>query len=135
MTRIILVSHNQLAPGMKAAVEMIAGPQANLEAYGLMPGDQPETIIHAIKTTITADQDVLVLADIVGGSMCNAAMKLLNLPNVRLVGGMNLALVLQIVLAPPTDAAALAHVIDQAQASLHPVIIQQTSDDDFFLSR
>ena len=133
MTRIILVSHNQLAPGMKAAVEMIAGPQANLEAYGLMPGDQP--IIHAIKATITADQDVLVLADIVGGSMCNAAMKLLNLPNVRLVGGMNLALVLQIVLAPPTDAAALAHVIDQAQASLHPVIIQQTSDDDFFLSR
>lgn len=132
MTRIILVSHNQLAPGMKAAVEMIAGPQTNLEAHGLMPGEQPDAIIRAVRATITPDQDVLVLADIVGGSMCNAAMTLLDLPNVRLVGGMNLALALQVVLTPPADDAALAHAIAQAKDNLRPIVLEKAKDEEFF---
>ena len=132
MTRIILVSHNQLAPGMKKAVEMIAGPQANLEAYGLMPGNQPDAIIAGIRKTITADQEVLILADIVGGSMCNAAMTLLDLPNVRLVSGMNLALVLQVVLTPPHDQAALNKAIASAKDNLRQIVLEKAQDEEFF---
>lgn len=132
MSRIILVSHNQLALGMKAAVEMIAGPRANLEAHGLMPGELPDAIITKLRQTITADQDVVILADIVGGSMCNAAMALLDLPNVRLVGGMNLALVLQLVLASPTDPVPLSKAIKNAKKDVREVVLELNADDDFF---
>lgn len=130
MTRIIFLSHNQLAAGMKAAVEMIAGPQTNLEAHGLMPGHKPDEIINALRKTITPDQNVIILADLVGGSMCNAAMALLNLPNVTLIGGMNLAMALQTVLTPPKNDEDIATMVAQAQANVQHVVLKKVVNND-----
>ncbi|GEK05615.1 PTS sugar transporter subunit IIA [Schleiferilactobacillus harbinensis] len=130
MTRIIFISHNKLAAGMKAAVEMIAGQQDNLEAYGLMPGQNPDEIISHLRTTITPDEHVLILADLVGGSMCNAAMALLNLPNVKLLGGMNLALALQVVLTPPKTDDEIDHMLDQAKTNLEHVVLKKVTNND-----
>lgn len=134
MNRIILISHNRLAEGMKRAVEMIAGPQANLECLGLMPGEQPDALIDIFKQTIQPEQNIIILADIVGGSMCNAAMALLPLPNVRIIGGMNLALVLEVVLATPQTEAEIQHVIESASQNMHEVqlVANQEQEEDFF---
>ncbi|MCH4169920.1 MAG: PTS mannose transporter subunit IIA [Lactobacillus sp.] len=130
MTRIIFISHNQLAVGLKAAVEMIAGPQKQLEAHGLMPGEKPDDIIQQIRQTIQPEQQVLILADLVGGSMCNAAMALLDLPNVTLLGGMNLALALQVVLTPPQSDKEIEHVLDQAKTNLQHVVLKKVANND-----
>ncbi|KRL11383.1 PTS sugar transporter subunit IIA [Schleiferilactobacillus perolens] len=132
MTRIIFISHNKLAEGMQKAVEMIAGPQPHVESYGLMPGQRPDDIVAHIRQSIKADEQVLILADLVGGSMCNAAMTLLDLPNVQLIGGMNLALALQVVLTPPASADEINHVIKQAQTNVQHVILKKVKDDSFF---
>ena len=132
MVKIILVSHNQLATGMKHAVEMIAGAQPQLTAYGLMPGQKPDDIVAEIAMTLPEKEPVLILADLIGGSMCNACMSLLTRDNVRLIGGMNLALILQVVLATDFNDASLAHMIVNAQAGIKPVSLKKVADDDAF---
>lgn len=130
MTKIILISHNKLAQGMRQAVEMIAGPQKNLTAYGLMVGQRPDDVIASFADQLPRDEQVLILADFVGGSMCNAAMALLQRPNVRLIGGMNMGLVLQLVLEPTAD---IDHVISSAREGLKEVKLAKVeSDGNFF---
>lgn len=130
MTKILLISHNSLAKGLAKAVEMIAGPQENLAAYALMPGENPDDIVAGFAKDLPSDEPVLILADLVGGSMCNAAMALLKRPNVRLIGGMNMALVLQLVLNPDAN---LDHVIQSARDSLQEVRLTPVhAENDFF---
>ncbi|WP_125580299.1 PTS sugar transporter subunit IIA [Lacticaseibacillus suibinensis] len=132
VVKIILVSHNQLAAGMKHAVEMIAGTQPQLSAYGLMPGQKPDDVVAQIAKTLPAEEPVLILADLVGGSMCNACMALLVHANVQLIGGMNLALVLQLVLAQQFDQDSLQHIMQQAQQGIQEVKLQKVTEDDPF---
>ncbi|GAF38728.1 PTS system, IIA component [Agrilactobacillus composti DSM 18527 = JCM 14202] len=129
MTRIIFISHNQLAAGLKAAVEMIAGPQKQLEAMASCPGKNQMTLFNRFAKR-SSEQQVLILADLVGGSMCNAAMALLDLPNVTLLGGMNLALALQVVLTPPQSDKEIEHVLDQAKTNLQHVILKKVANND-----
>ncbi|OAU22585.1 PTS sugar transporter subunit IIA [Lacticaseibacillus rhamnosus] len=72
--QIFFISHNKLAEGVLAAVKMIAGNQIDATAYGLMPGQNPEDKVNEIEAKIADDSHVLILADLFGGSMANAAV-------------------------------------------------------------
>ncbi|GAF38698.1 PTS system, galactosamine-specific IIA component [Agrilactobacillus composti DSM 18527 = JCM 14202] len=111
--KIYFISHNNFAQGLKQAVEMIAGKQDNVTAFGLMPGGDPNAIIKTIEADITDADEVLILGDLEGGSVCNAAMRLTIKDNVTLVTGSNLTLALQVVL--DSDPTHLDHQIEQAR--------------------
>lgn len=97
-TNIILISHGELSKGMANSAQMIVGKNENISYYGLYPGGHPLEIIKQIKERVKRNSKdlYLIVADLFGGSMCNAAMELLEYDNVRLISGMNLALVIEL---------------------------------------
>ena len=101
--RIFLVSHGKLAEGMANALGMLVGNVEDVSAMGLMPGESPADIAAAIEKTARENPEdrVLILADLLGGSVSNAVTRLALLPNVRLVNGMNLATVIGLYFAAP----------------------------------
>ena len=99
--KIILVSHGKLAKGMKDTVEMIAGQQENLEAYEAYEnGTSDDSFINDLKNSLTLSKndDVVIVTDVLGGSVNNEATQLLkDYPNLTILTGMNLPLIITLV--------------------------------------
>lgn len=102
-TGILLVSHSNLAIGMKAATEFVAGEQEQFYAIGL-DSSGIETFKKNLQLTlIQIEQEVtnlIIICDIPSGSPGANALVLANetsLPT-KVISGMNLALILELVL-------------------------------------
>ncbi|API88709.1 hypothetical protein BKP56_05140 [Marinilactibacillus sp. 15R] len=130
--RIILISHSDFAVGIKSAVEMIVGKQASIEAYGLIPGEHPEIIINKVKDSIKEEDRIIILSDLVGGSMNNTAMTLLEYPNVTLIAGVNLPLAIEVALTKPQTDEEIEKVIEVAKTSIKHMKLEKIEDDFFF---
>lgn len=100
MVGIVLISHGSLAEGMKNAVEMIVGPQTAFLTIGMQPGTDPTDLRQSIEAAVNsfgADQDVLVLIDILGGSPANASSHLA-LQGTQVICGVNLPMLLELLI-------------------------------------
>ena len=130
--RIILISHGDFAHGMKHALQMIIGEQEFIESHGLQEGGNPNLIMEELAQTISENETVIFLSDIIGGSMHNAAVPLVNNENVFLVGGSNLAVAIQIALMKPATAEDLDLQINESKAAFERIVIEPIEEDDFF---
>lgn len=95
--RIILASHGLLAEGMYDAVKLILGEQKGVDIISGYTTD--ESIDSQIEKMLCKSngEEVLVITDIFGGSINNAFIKVLkDYPNMYVVTGMNLGLVIEI---------------------------------------
>lgn len=126
--KIYFISHNEFAQGLKRSVEMIAGKQPNLQALGLEPGGNPNEIVDQIEQQIDKADQVIILGDLEGGSVCNAALRLTVRPNVTLVAGTNLALALQVVLNP--EDADINAEIEAACEQMKPLHLKLVTNQD-----
>lgn len=133
-SKVILISHNEYALGLKKTLEMITGEHEHLYAFGLMPGDHPDDLIEKVKQLVNPEELTFILGDIAGGSVCNAAMPLTLKENVYLIAGMNLPLAMQIVLNPPTDKSGFEHILNNSRENLKPIKVEPIiqNDEDFF---
>jgi mannose/fructose-specific phosphotransferase system component IIA len=134
-TNYFLISHNEYALGLKKALEMIAGKQENLLAYGLMPGNHPDEIAAKIEKQIDDQGTTIILGDIAGGSVCNAVLPLTLKENVILVTGTNLPLALEIVLSDATTKSEIQEIIDKAKKGMTILALEKVANnngDDFF---
>lgn len=100
MKNIVLVSHGELAEGVKSSLEMIAGKQENLHTVTLRPdGDnlQFEAELEDKMKTVTGQ--TIIVADLLGGTPVNVSLKkYLENPDVSIITGLSLPLVLECVL-------------------------------------
>ena len=109
MRKILLASHACLAGGMKSSVEMVTGPQEHLSAVCAYTEETPgfkgylETVIRDLK----AEDELVIVTDVLGGSVNNEASQFKNLANVHVIAGMNLALVLSLVISTEPDTSRL----------------------------
>lgn len=100
--KVVLVSHDGLAKGMLGAVRMIIGEYEGLYALGLEPGGSVAELGQKVRDIAMedSDQQVIVIADLMGGSPCNNCVislaDLPYLPNVRILAGMSLPLVISV---------------------------------------
>lgn len=102
MRHYILASHKLLAEGFQSAVKTIVGDVANvhiISAY--VESNDVATDIENCMKQIPNDDEIIVLTDIVGGSVNNEFMKYLNKREFHLISGINLALVLSIMVEIP----------------------------------
>lgn len=97
MLGIVVSGHINFASGMRSAVEAIAGQQAQLEFVDFlesMSTDELEAQLLAAKQRVDTGDGVLFLVDLYGGSPCNRAVNiLLQDPNVEVVAGANLSMI------------------------------------------
>ena len=101
MFRVLIVSHGGLACEMLKTSELIAGPQENIETLGLFPGDSPETLQQSIEAILQRwhEQDILVLTDMRSGTPFNTVGRLMKTYSFRHISGINLAMLIEVLMA------------------------------------
>lgn len=102
MKGILCISHGYYAREFVESVKMIAGPVTNLYSCCLDYDDGPETFTVKIENVLkdmTQYEEIIVFADLFGGSPCNTALAyFFNDDHVQLIAGMNFQMVLSAVL-------------------------------------
>ena len=116
MIGIVLVTHGRLAAEFRAALEHVVGPQRQIESVMIDPKDDIDSrrkdIIEAVKRVDTG-QGVAILTDMFGGTPSNLAISVMNSPNVEVVAGINLPMLVK--LATVREECPLAEAVVQAQ--------------------
>jgi mannose/fructose/sorbose-specific phosphotransferase system IIA component len=99
---IVVVSHGKMAEGLLDAVQMIVGPQEQLEAVSLLESEAVEDLMEKIQQAVNRvrDPEVLIYVDIPGASPFNAAARIA-MPDetVRVVGGVNLPMLAEVLVS------------------------------------
>lgn len=122
MNRIILASHGGMAAGMKDTVQMVLGDLPNLY-HAETTRDETESIVTMVRRLLNrfdASDQVCILTDVLGGSVNNDMMTLLgDYPNLTIICGMNLSLVLTLAMAvDPLSPSDLEGLITQAREQI-----------------
>lgn len=136
MKYVLLVSHGEFANGLKNALFMLSGKREDVISAGLMDGlsaDEFGEVFDQVIKPIQENDEVIVLADIIGGSPLTTALNVLSTKGLNImavIGGMNLPLALTTVLMKDNlDSDVFVQtVLSEAQGALKE--FELVSDDD-----
>jgi PTS system mannose-specific IIA component len=116
MIGIVLVTHGRLADEFRSALEHVIGPQKQIETITIDPKDNIDSrrneIIEAVKR-VDSGNGVAILTDMFGGTPSNLAISVMNSPNIEVLAGINLPMLVK--LATVRDECPLAEAVNQAQ--------------------
>lgn len=116
MIGLVLVTHGRLAAEFRSALEHVVGPQKQVETVTIFPDDNIESrrkdIMDAVKKVESGD-GVVILTDMFGGTPSNLAISVMNAPNVEVVAGINLPMLVK--LASVRNEKPLTEAVAQAQ--------------------
>ena len=116
MIGIVLVTHGRLAVEFRSALEHVMGPQRQIETIMIDPKDdidkRRKEIIEAVKR-VDSGKGVAILTDMFGGTPSNLAISVMNSPNIEVVAGINLPMLVK--LATVREECPLADAVVQAQ--------------------
>jgi PTS system mannose-specific IIA component len=106
MVKIVLISHGDLCLGLLNTVKMVGGDDFGIKTVPLVPGMTPEVYREALKKVLDAfsDSEILILADIAGGTPYQSALYLGKKYHLNVIAGMNLPLILTLALDFDEDA-------------------------------
>ena len=99
--KVIVVSHGSYARGLVDTVQMIAGKQEDLEAFGLEPEESVDTLKEKIRQSIeqaSQEEEILILTDIFCGSPFNTVISLMPEYDLYHVTGINLPLMMEVIM-------------------------------------
>ena len=142
MKYVLLVSHGQFAPGFHDTLKMFTGGDredilhVNLENG--MGADEYAENVKKVIAHITAEDEIIVLADIVGGSpLTNAANVIAEaglLANTTIIGGMNLPLAISVVMEKDDEDTKdmVEEWLEVSKEALKPfeVVVEEDDDED-----
>jgi PTS system mannose-specific IIA component len=116
MIGLVLVTHGRLATEFRSALEHVVGPQQQIEAITIGPDDDVEqcrkSILDAVKR-VDSGSGVAILTDMFGGKPSNLAISVMSQPNVEVLAGINLPMLIK--LASVRHETGLAEAVAQAQ--------------------
>lgn len=99
---IILISHGNYAKYAMESAEMIVGKQENYEIISVTDDKDLECVTNELTSAyerLKSDREVIILADIFGGTPCNACASLiLKGANIEVYTGFNLPVLLELLL-------------------------------------
>lgn len=132
MRHYYVITHALLAKGLKSAVELIMGEQEQLISYCAYVDPDQDACAQLMQEVenIPQSDDVLIITDILGGSVNTAVMPLLTKPNVHIITGANLLLMMQLLMLPDDCElhAAIPEAIEQAKQGI--VYVNTISQDE-----
>ena len=80
MKYVVLVSHGDFATGLKTSLDMLAGKRDDVIAVGLPDGKTADEFALMFKQAVqavTEEDEIILLADIVGGSPLTTSLNVL----------------------------------------------------------
>ncbi|AZZ61119.1 PTS sugar transporter subunit IIA [Oenococcus sp. UCMA 16435] len=97
--KLILVSHGPLSSAILQSAEMIVGKIKGVTALSLTPDMSPNELqqkIEAEISKISADEQIVVALDLLGGTPANVTTKILAAyPQINVLTGMNLPMIIE----------------------------------------
>ena len=116
MIGLVLVTHGRLAAEFVSAMEHVVGPQTAVESICIGPDDDMEQrraeIFDAAKR-VDSGKGVILLTDMFGGTPSNLAISLMGEPNLEVIAGINLPMLIR--LASIRKDASVSKAVDAAQ--------------------
>jgi fructoselysine and glucoselysine-specific PTS system IIA component len=112
--KFLIATHGTLAAGLKSSLDLIVGAMDNvflIQAY-VDENKSVEDEIKEILNHVTEEDELLIFSDILGGSVTNQLLQHALKPNVYIVSGFNLPLVIELMLADTNGP--LDELIEQA---------------------
>ncbi len=97
--KILIASHGTLAKGMKCSLELIMGKQEEVKTFcAYLDGETSiEARVKEFMENIKEGEEWVIVTDLLGGSVNNEFMKYIHRPDIHLLTGMNLALLLVLI--------------------------------------
>ncbi|MBS7538782.1 PTS sugar transporter subunit IIA [Ancylobacter lacus] len=99
MIGLVLVTHGHLASEFRSALEHVMGPQSQIEAITIGPDDDIEQrrkdILAAVES-VNSGAGVVILTDMFGGTPSNLAISVMNAPDIEVVAGINLPMLVKL---------------------------------------
>ncbi|MBM6775046.1 PTS sugar transporter subunit IIA [Olsenella profusa] len=139
MRYLLLVSHGTFAPGLHSVLDMLVGKRDDILSCSLRDGEGAEEYVSELEQVIapiTADDEVLVLGDLIGGSPLTNALNTLAshglLAKTRAFGGMNVPMALTAAFdLQSEDLDGLCDsMVSEGQAAQRAVELDLSSDDE-----
>lgn len=98
MRQFIIASHGRFAEGILDSVRLISGEVEGVLAYGayIDPEENVEESVQTLLSGYAPEDELIVVTDIMGGSVCNQFVRHLDRPNLHILAGMNLGLLLEL---------------------------------------
>ena len=130
MRQVILASHHKFAQGLADTLEFL-GAKCDFHVICAYVDDTPlEPQVETVFDAISPDDEVLVLTDILAGSVNQKFLPYVA-PNVFVVAGVNVVLAMELCLAPaPLTAEGIQNAIDMAGQSIKLLNTIQDDEDD-----
>lgn len=130
MRQVILASHHKFAQGLADTLEFL-GAKCDFHVICAYVDDTPlEPQVESVFDAISPDDEVLVLTDILAGSVNQKFLPYVA-PNVFVVAGVNVVLAMELCLAPaPLTAEGIQNAIDMAGQSIKLLNTIQVEDDE-----
>lgn len=132
MLKVFLSTHAHLASGFKSSLLIFMADCPNLTVYdAYVEGDDSTVQEHldAFYATVEEDDQVLLLSDIYGGSVNTVMCQYLDRPNTRLVSGINLPFLIEVMSEPELSDERLDEIIDTSRSFLRRVFLETDADD------
>ena len=140
MKYVVMVSHGEFAPGLHTAVKMMTGDRSDVLSTSLKDGmsaDQFAENFAELVKDFTAEDQVILLADILSGSPFTNALNVLSekgiLQNTLIIAGMNMPLAITAVLMKDNfdDVKDLADtLLSEGKAGLTQFVVASNDDED-----
>lgn len=132
---IILVSHGHMAKEMLESAKMIVGEAENVFVVSMLDEDGlsgTTSKLEQLLKDVPETRDILILADLKGGTPCNVAvMKMGEYPNIRVISGLNLAMLIEAIVSSESDVDALAdYLVSVGDMSIEKIIPIDSSNDE-----
>lgn len=120
MRNIVLVSHGDMAAGVKSSLEMIVGKQEHVSVVSLREDGDNIQFENDLKEKMKAlNTPVLIIADLLGGTPCNVAFKnYAENDQVDIIAGLSLPLVIEATL---NDSATIKDLLGTAKTGIADV--------------
>lgn len=140
MKYVIMVSHGEFAPGLHSAVRMMTGNRSDVLSTSLkedMSADQFAVNFAELVKDFAADDQVILLADILSGSPFTNALNVLSekglIGNTLIIAGMNMPLAITAVLMKDNfdNVKDLKDILlSEGKTGLTPFEVASNDDDD-----
>lgn len=136
MQSILLISHGQMANGVKNALSMFFGEQPQFESLALtsdMGADEFGGQIREKLSELDCEDGTVIFADVMGGTPFNQAAQLLN-DKVDLIVGMNLPMLMEFLATREYNKVDINHLVEVGKNGVINVknmfTAEQVDDDD-----
>lgn len=95
MVKLILTGHGEISKGFKTALELVFGVAEDFSIVNFTQDITPELLEEKLETELS--DETLIFADIAGGTPFKvASMISLKKPNIKVIGGMNMPMILEV---------------------------------------